>query len=556
MNCTSARLPYRQTNCFTRIILDYLDHAEGLRPFYDHTPSLQGIQKSIVERQKFSTNRKVLVEELKKQYDSVKQNDVVKRNIEALLSENTFTITTAHQPNIFTGPLYFIYKILHAIKLSEYCKASLPQYNFVPVFYMGSEDADLDELGHFYLNGEKIAWNTKQTGAVGRMEIDKEFLKLISQLEGQLSVLTYGHEILSTVKDCYKEGVRVQDATFKLIDALFGEYGLIVLIPDNAALKKQAARIFEDDLLNETAAGIVEQTAEKLQAAGYKLQANPREINLFYLKDGMRKRIVRTKDKFVTHDSSRRRPPAAFSFSGGARLDEGAARLTFDAKGILDELKENPERFSPNVILRGIYQEIILPNLVYIGGGGEIAYWLQLKDLFEFYKVPYPVLLLRNSFLIVEKKWQEKISRLGFTVEDFFLPEQELMNRLVARETKNEIKLNGNFTEADKLYESLKKQAEAVDATLGKHVESLRTQSLYRLQELEKKMLRAEKRKFSDQQRQIHTIKENLFPKNGLQERIDNFMYYYAKWGKEFIRCLHKESLALEEEFVIFSEPI
>ena len=492
-----------------------------------------------MERQKFSTNRKVLVGELKKQYAGVKQNDAVTKNMESLLSQDTFTITTAHQPNIFTGPLYFIYKILHAIKLSEYCAASLPQYNFVPVFYIGSEDADLDELGHFYLNGEKIAWNTKQTGAVGRMKIDKDLLKLISQLEGQLSVLAYGKEILSLIKDCYKEGMLIQDATFKLINILFGEYGLIVLIPDNAALKKQAEKIFQDDLLNEIASGIVEQTAEKLQAAGYKLQANPREINLFYLKDDIRDRIVRVNGKFITHKSPK---------------ESSRTRFTFDEKDILTELKQNPERFSPNVILRGIYQETILPNLVYIGGGGEIAYWLQLKDLFEFYKTPYPLLLLRNSFLIVEKKWQEKIGRLGFTIEDFFLPEQELINRLVARETKNEIKLNGNLTDADKLYESLKKQAVAVDTTLGKHVEALRTQSIYRLQELEKKMLRAEKRKFTDQQRQIHTIKENLFPKNGLQERIDNFMYYYAKWGKDFIRQLYQHSLALDQDFVIVEE--
>jgi bacillithiol biosynthesis cysteine-adding enzyme BshC len=315
---------------------------------------------------------------------------------------------------------------------------------------------------------------------------------------------------------------------------LFGEYGLIVLIPDNADLKKQAVKIFENDLLNETPSVIVEQTAKRLMSADYKIQANPREINLFYLRDGTRERIVKTSREYKVQN----------------------AGLKFTETELLKELEEHPERFSPNVILRGIYQEIVLPNLVYIGGGGEIAYWLQLKDLFEFYKIPYPVLLLRNSFLVIERKWQEKISKLGFTIEDFFLPEQELINRLVSRETTNEIKLNGNFTEADKLYESLKKQAVAVDATLGKHVEALRTESLYRLQELEKKMLRAEKRKFTDQQRQIHTVKENLFPNDSLQERIDNFTYYYAKWGKDFIHQLYLHSLSLEEEFVILSETI
>jgi len=512
--------------------LDYLDRAEDLKPFYNNEPSLKGIEQAINNRKKIATDRKVLVAELKKQYAVTRNTDPVNKNIEALLSENTFTITTAHQPNIFTGPLYFIYKILHTIKLSTYCKASVPGYNFVPVFFMGSEDADLDELGHFHLNGEKITWNTKQTGAVGRMKVDKEFLKLIEQTEGQLTVLPSGNEIISIVKQCYKEGVSIQDATFELINILFGEYGLIVLIPDNTNLKRLATEIFKDDLLNETASEIVEKTAEKLDAAGYKLQVNPREINLFYLKDDLRNRIEKVKNKYLIHES----------------------RVAFDEKEMLSELNDHPDRFSPNVILRGLFQELILPNLVYIGGGGEIAYWLQLKDLFSHYKVPYPVLLLRDSFLIVEKKWQEKINRLGFTAEDFFLSEQELLNRLVTRETKNKIGLNGDLTEIGNFYDSLHKQAIAVDASLGKHVEALRTQSIYRLHELEKKMLRAEKRKFSDQQHQIKTIKEKLFPENDLQERIDNLMYYYAKWGRDFLQQIYDHSLSLEEEFVVLTE--
>ena len=532
MDCISTRLPYRETNYFSKIILDYLDHAESLKSFYVHQPSLKGIEQAISDRRDTSTNRKILVAELKKRYAESRGSDLVHKNVEALLSENTFTITTAHQPNIFTGPLYFIYKILHVIKLSEYCKASLPGYNFVPVFFMGSEDADLDELGHFHLNGEKIVWNTKQTGAVGRMKVDKEFLELIGQSEGQLTVLPFGGEIISIIKHSYKEGVTIQDATFEFVNTLFGEYGLIVLIPDNTNLKRLATEIFKDDLLNETASVIVEKTAERLDAVGYKLQVNPREINLFYLKDGLRNRIERIKEKYVIRDS----------------------RLTFDEKAIFSELNDHPERFSPNVILRGLFQELILPNLVYIGGGGEIAYWLQLKDLFSHYEIPFPVLLLRDSFLIVEKKWQEKISRLGFNADDFFLSEQELLNRLVTRETKNKIGLNGDLTEIGNFYDSLHKQAIAVDASLGKHVEALRSQSIYRLKELEKKMLRAEKRKFSDQQNQIKAIKEKLFPMDGLQERVDNVMYYYAKWGRDFLRQIHEHSLSLEEEFVVLTE--
>ncbi len=532
MDCTSTRLPYRQTGAFSKIALDYIDQAAALKPFFAHPPSLQGIQNAIEARKKFSTNREVLVQELKNQYQGVETSGKVKKNIELLLSADTFTITTAHQNNIFTGPLYFIYKIVHAIKLADHLKASLPKQNFVPVFYIGSEDADLDELNHIYTGGEKLVWETKQTGAVGRMKVDKGLIKLIELMEGQLSVLPNGNEIITSIKELYKEGITIQDATLWFVNNLFSEYGLVVLLPDNAALKRQMIKLFEDDLLQQTASGIVEKAVERLQGEGYKAQANPREINLFYLTEVKRERIVKQ----------------------GTRYKAQGTSLDLSEDELKKELNEHPERFSPNVILRGLYQETILPNIAFIGGGGETAYWLQFKNLFEHYQVPLPVLVLRNSFLIIEKKWQEKISHLGFTAEDFFLPEQELLNRLVARESKIETKLNGSLPALEQLYDTFKKQATAVDSTLEKHVDALKVNTVYRLQELEKKMHRAEKRKFADQQRQIHTIKENLFPGNGLQERRENLTYYYAKWGREFINKLYEHSLGLEQEFVVIME--
>lgn len=529
MNCTATRLPYRQTGAFSRIALDYIDQAEALRPFFTHPPSLQGVQKAIGARKKFPTDRKVLVQELKKQYEGIETTDKVRKNIESLLSENTFTVTTAHQNNIFTGPLYFIYKIVHAIKLADHLGAALKKEHFVPVFFIGSEDADLDELNHIYLEGEKLIWETKQTGAVGRMKVDKELLKLIKRMEGQLSVLPNGSGVMGLVKKNYKEGATIQDATFCFVNELFAEYGLIVLLPDNAPLKKTMTSLFEDDLLHQTASGIVEQSAKQLEAAGYKVQAHPREINLFYLTDDKRERIEKRNDQYSILNTQR----------------------SFSTTQLLEELQANPERFSPNVILRGLYQETILPNVAFTGGAGEIAYWLQLKTLFEHYKIPFPVLALRNSFLLLEKKWQEKIAKLGFTPEDFFLPEAELLNKLVTRERSKEIKLNGAFDKMSSFFDEYKKQAAAIDTSLEKYVDALRSRSLQRLQELEKKMLRAEKRKFTDQQRQIKTIKGHLFPTDGLQERRENITYYYAKWGQDIIRQLFDNSLSFEQEFVL-----
>ncbi len=532
MNCKSTRIPYRQTGVFSSLVLDYIDQANAIEPFFSHPPSLKGIQNAIEDRKKFNTKRSVLVEELKKQYHGISSSDKVQSNIDSLLSTETFTITSAHQNNIFTGPLYFIYKIVHSIKLADNLKAALPQYNFVPVFYIGSEDADLDELNHIHLGGEKLVWETKQTGAVGRMKVDRNLLKLIDSMQGQLSVLPHGKEIISLLQKSYKEEVDIEQATFHFVNALFAEYGLIVLKPDNAALKKQLINVFEDDLLNQTASGIIEKSISSLSDAGYKVQANPREINLFYLKDDLRERIEMLNGEWRVVNRNEK----------------------FSKEEIVNELTHYPDRFSPNVILRGLYQETILPNIAFIGGGGETAYWLQLKSLFEYYKVPFPVLVLRNSFLLVEEKWKSLISKLQFSVEEFFESKQNLLNKVVLKESKNDLKLNGSLSELEVLYESFKKQAKGIDSTLEKHVEALKTQTVYRLKELEKKMLRAEKRKFTDQQRQINKIKSHLFPGNGLQERFENISYYYAKYGKEIIQILYDESLSLEQEFLILSE--
>ncbi len=530
MNCTAQRLTYRRTGAFSKIVLDYLDDAEQLRSFYAHRPTLNGIEQAIAARKQFTTNRTVLAEHLQQQYASVKLHEAVNMNIDLLLQENTFSITTAHQPNLFTGPLYFLYKILHAIKLADSLKLQLQTCNFVPVYYMGSEDADVDELAHFWLNGEKKEWVTEQNGAFGRFVADKELMKLIDAMAGELGVQPFGNEIVNKLKTYYKAGTTIQHGIFELVNDLFGEYGLIVLNADAALLKQQMIGVFEDELINHTSSKLVEQTIKQL-GQHYKVQAGGREINLFYLDEDLRERIEVKGDGYAVANTT----------------------ITFTKDEMLKELKQHPERFSPNVILRGLYQETILPNIAFIGGGGEIAYWLELKAVFENYKVPFPVLILRNSFLVVEKKWQEKLGKLNIRLEESFEPAEVLLNRVVTNESTHKLKLNGSLTAAENLYEQLKQQSAAVDATLVQHVDALKTKTLYRLTELEKKILRAEKRKFEEQRRQIEQIKAALFSNSGLQERVDNFSGYYAKWGREFIQMLYEHSLGLEQEFVVLS---
>ena len=524
-------ISYLQTGYFPKIVTDYLSQNSLLRDFYQHAPNLDGIRSAIEKRKNFSTNRSVLVQQLHQQYSSIEISEKVKKNIDALLNENTFTICTAHQPNIFTGHLYFIYKIVNTIKLADELNKQLPVNNFVPVFYVGSEDADLEELGEVTVNGVKYKWQTRQKGAVGRMIVDDELLTIIKKIKGQLSVEKFGNEVIELIEQCYVQGRSLQQACFSLVNQLFQQYGLIVLLPDNTELKRMMLPVFKDDLYFNTASKIVAGTTNKL-SENYKVQAHPREINLFYLVDNIRNRIVLENETYKVHDSE----------------------IKFSKEQIEEELNTYPERFSPNVILRSLYQETILPNIVFIGGGGELAYWLEVKDIFDNYKVPYPVLILRNSFLFIRDKYNSLMEKLSLTNADIFHPEETLIKNIVTNNSSQQLTLEKEKQQLLLIYADLKKAAKNVDGSLEAHVESLQAQHLKKLDQLEAKLLRAEKKKFEAEQKQLNKIKATLFPGNTLQERVENFMPFYARWGKDFINVIYDNSLSFEQEFCIINE--
>lgn len=528
MESSCTFISFESTGYFSKIVTDYIRQAEGLRSFYQHPVSLDGIKAAIEARKKFPTNRTLLVEELHKQYDTIDLSAKQEANLKNLLHENTFTVTTAHQPNIFTGPLYFIYKIMHAVKLADELKAALPLYHFVPVYYMGSEDADLDELGYLYLNQTKLSWHTKQTGAVGRMKVDRTFIQLIEQIYGQVGVHPNGKELTNLFRKAYAEGKMIQQATLELVNALFAEYGLLIVVPDNEALKRAFNPVVEKELTEQFSHKAVEQTIHEL-GKNYKVQTAGRDLNLFYLIDDKRERIEFQYEKYFVQGLGQE----------------------WSREEILAELNEHPERFSGNVILRGVFQETILPNIAFIGGGGELAYWLELKGVFEAAGVPYPMLIVRNSFLYIETKQWKQWNELNFSHQDLFRSVTELLNEYVKEHTENQIHLTEELAQANALYEHLKQLANKIDATLEQHTEALQVKTLQKLQQLEKKLLRAEKRKFSVQQQHVARLKNELFPHESLQERIENFSSYYARFGSTWLQDVYQHSKGLDQQFGI-----
>lgn len=530
MDCTISYLPYESTGYFSKIVTDYLYQSDLLKSFYEFAPTLDGVKKAIAARKNVQTNRALLVNILKAQYEGIAISQKVNANIELLLQENVYTITTAHQPNIFTGPLYFIYKIMHAVKLAEELAILIPETKFVPIYYMGSEDADIAELGFINVGTQKLQWETKQTGAFGRMKVDKQFIQIIHLIEGQVGVFPFGNSLIKLFKSSYTEGKTIQQATLELVNHLFADYGIVVVVPDCAALKAAFIPIVEKELKEQFSHSIVEKTANDL-SVNYKVQASGRPINLFYLINDQRERIELINGEYHVQ----------------------ALDLVFSEAEILFELNSNPERFSPNVILRGVFQETILPNVVFIGGGGELAYWLELKNVFDATGVPYPVLILRNSLLFINKEQQEKLNKLLIAKERLFLKTQYLIDDKVKAISDNQVDLVKEIEETALLYNKVEELVGKIDSSLVNHIQSLKIKAIKKLSGVEKKMLRAEKEKFISISNQITQLKLNLFPNGSLQERHDNIAIFYSKYGNEWLSIIYQSSQGLNQQFGIIS---
>jgi bacillithiol biosynthesis cysteine-adding enzyme BshC len=510
----------------------YQKQTPALRMFYEYPTEIEQFKKVIDTKKNFSDEKRaILVQELHKQYATLEISPATQSNIEALSSPNTFTITTAHQPNLFTGPLYSIYKIVSAINLAKRLKATYPAYHFVPVFWSGGEDHDFEEVNHVHLFGQQLQWNDEQGGSVGKYELQslKPVLKELADILGNNENATIAIDKLNAF---YSTSDTYGDAHLKLINWIFGAYGLVVLHTSSAAFKSQMNTIFKDELLRHHSKEILKTTTQELEKAGFSNQAYAREINLFYLTKNKRSRITKKDGQYQVLDTP----------------------LTFSEKEILQELDNHPERFSPNVILRPLFQETILPNLAYIGGGGELAYWLERKEQFKFFGVPYPMLIRRCSVLWIDKNNAKKLQKLGLSTSEIFTNTDTLLKKYTIDNTENELSLDQEKDKISQILEQILQKGASVDPSLKKTILGTQTQIINSLEKIEKKLIRAEKSKHENALNQIRNLKEKLFPADGLQERHDTFLAYYVRYGDEFLETLLEYLDPLEKTFLVLEE--
>ena len=522
------KLDFSSVPQFSSRDVAYVEEDSALKPFYKYSVGLDSFAKVIEDKSKELIDRQTLVEVLNDQYSSLDTSALTNNHIQSLADQHTFTIVTAHQPSLFTGPLYYICKIISVINLAKKLQVHYPGFKFIPVFVTGGEDHDFEEVNHVHIFNKKIVWENEESGSVGMMKT--ESLKLVlSELKTMIGASENAVKLYEIIATTHNRNEIYSNAVIDFVNELFGKDGLVILNMNNAKLKRLFIPIIKEEVFDNPSIRLVGETREKLEAAGFKPQAFPREINFFYLKDQLRARIEMEGEKYKVLDTS----------------------YIFTKEELETEIENHPERFSPNVITRPLFQEKILPNLAYIGGGGEIAYWLERQSQFEHFGINFPMLIRRDSVLWVDNGSLKKLEKLDLEIQDFFQKEDEIIRQYVEKESTEELTLKDQKESLQKVFEEIKSFAEKIDPTLSKSIMAEHTKQQKVIDQLESRIIRAEKQKHDIAINQIRALKSKLFPNNGLQERHDNFIPFYFKYGEEFFNILKEHLDPLEKKVTI-----
>ncbi|MEM8526755.1 MAG: bacillithiol biosynthesis cysteine-adding enzyme BshC [Bacteroidota bacterium] len=522
--------PFDEIPQFSARDIAYTTADERLRPFYKYEVTIEAFEQVFQDKSKANINREVLVEVLKEQYEAFKTSDLVLSQIEKLREKNTFTVVTAHQPSLFTGPLYFIYKIFSAINLAEQLNAKYSDRHIVPIFVIGGEDHDFNEINHAHLFSKELLWVNEEKGAVGAMKT-ASLQPVLAELKEILGNSENATTIYEKVVRSFTQFETYGQATQNLVHELFQQYGLVVLGMNNAKLKRLFIPQVKEEIFEQPSQTLIQATQEELIEAGFGGQAHPREINFFYLADQIRSRIVLEDDIYKVLDTD----------------------LNFTRAEMEQEIENHPERFSPNVVMRPIYQEVVLPNLAYVGGGGELAYWQERQSQFAHFGINFPMLVRRNSALWIDKGNAKKLNKIGFDLPTIFDDTEELIKAYVKENTENELSLKQEKLSVQQLFEGIVAKAIEIDPGLKKTVLGEQAKLLNSISALEAKLMRAEKNRHEITINQIRSLKERLFP-SGLQERYDNFMAFYLKQGDAYFETLKSNLNPLDKRFLVFLE--
>jgi bacillithiol biosynthesis cysteine-adding enzyme BshC len=509
----SLKLDHKDTGRFSKIIIDYLEGNSALKSLYKYDFELSEIENVIKDKQGDNINRKVLVESLLSQNaEHLISFPVVSQNIELLNLSNSFTITSGHQLCIFGGPMYFMTKVVSVIKTTKILSEKYPEYNFIPVFWLAAEDHGRGEVNSINLFGKKLSWEDETKIPTGSIS-SKKMSKILSELKAILGNTENANELLSVFLEAYNGERNLVDATRYYLTQFFGDKGLVLIDGDDKLLKNLLQPIAKEEIDTKIGHNLVNSSTDKLIELGYKGQVHPRDINFFHINDKQE-------------------------------------RVGIDKKDLLD-IDANPEKYSPNVIFRPLYQELILPNLAYIGGPGEIAYWFQLKELFEHFKINFPMLIVRDNSMFIPASINKKINKLNLRIDVVFKEKLQLEKELINELSEIDLTLVNEVSELSSIFEGLKAKVGKIDKSLIPALEGEKVRQLKSFEGIAKRIHKAEKKNQEDVIKQLETILNKLFPEGKLQERHENFMSFYLQKGKSLFEEYEKAFNPFDKKFIV-----
>ncbi len=488
-------IEFSKTNMFSKKFNEFIDNHKE-KPYF---PTYDNIER-VANNFNFSIDsRKKLSDEITSQYGDIEIPDSVRKNIISIKKENTFTVTTGHQLNIFSGPLYTIYKIISTIKLAENLRAKYKDNNFVPVYWMASEDHDFDEIKTFFSKGKTYEWDINPSGAVGGID-PSSIKKLLGMIPDSIEIF----------EDAYLTSNTLSEAVRKYMNALFSRYGLIVFDPDSKALKASVKELIYSDIFDNTISKVEDSSNEKSDVY-------VRKINFFYMKEGLRKRIESVEDKFIVRESE----------------------ISFSKEEMEKEINSNPQRFSPNVVMRCLYQQMIMPNVTYIGGPAEVVYWLSFRKFFDKYDAEFPVIVPRDSVLIISSKSSKTLARYGLNIQDIFNGKNNIEKKSLGVLLDDDKNFSSEIKKIREQFHLIASKYKSVDKTMSPHVLANSKKTEKMLIQVEKRFIKSQKDLNKILVDRVGDLFHECFPDGAPQERKDNIMSFYnSTFIEDLVRIL------------------
>jgi bacillithiol synthase len=540
------RLPFRDVPHQSRLFLEYLADPTQLRRFYPEAVrfhfELSDRRGRVLEN--YKTDRATLCDALAEANTRWGAGHATLENVGRLRSPESVAVVTGQQTGLLTGPLYTLYKALSAIKLAACLTAR--GTDAVPVFWMATEDHDWEEVQSAQviacdgrLAEVSVAAGLHREGQpVGCVRLDDGVEETVKRLLDLVPSSEFVPELERIVRDSYQTGRTYGESFARMLAALTSEYGLVILDPTDAALKRLAAPLYSEAARHGAEiAAATDARSRELVAAGYHAQVHtsPDSFPLFIIDEGGARR--------------------ALARTGEGRYGVKGTRHEWTVEELARLALAEPERLSPNVTLRAVVQDYLLPTIAYFGGAAEVAYFAQTAESYRVLSRPATPILHRASLTVVERRTGRTLERYGLRLEDFFGGLDPVIARVVEEHLGTEVA--GALSETDatvgRALDELQTRLRDFDPTLADSLDGGRRKIVYQLEGLRARFHRAQMQRDRAILRQLERAATALYPEKSLQERHVNVASLLARHGRYFVRWIHDAiDLSTNDHMVVY----